>query len=99
LPFNLQRTLLQRCIDSLTPDGMIIIRDANADYVKRTKGTKLTEVFSTKILSFNKTNYSLEFTSTSKIKKLAQENGLDVTVIDETKYTSNTIYLLRRRND
>lgn len=99
LPFNLQRTLLQRCIDSLTPDGMIIIRDANADYVKRTKGTKLTEVFSTKILSFNKTNYSLEFTSTSKIKKLAQENGLDVTVIDETKYTSNTIYQLRRRND
>lgn len=99
MPIDLQEKVMQKCIDSLSSKGIIIVRDANADYQKRTKGTKLTEWFSTKLLGFNKTNYDLEFASASTLKTIAAKNNLSVEVIDTTKYTSNIIHIIKRKAD
>lgn len=97
LPKGDQYNLLQRCVQNLNPGGKIIIRDGDADLKKRHKGTKLTELFSTK-LGFNKTQNELSFLSGSELETWAKERGFKVERIDETKRTSNVIFVLEQRN-
>lgn len=93
-----QKIVIEKCIRSTRPDGMIIIRDGNADLEKRHRGTKLTEVFSTNIFGFNKTTaQGLSFLSGTTIKAIAAEHGLDCQEIDETKFTSNIVFVLKHR--
>lgn len=90
-----QITLIRNCIASLNERGMILIRDADADLRKRTIGTKITEFISTHI-GFNKTKERLHFVSGQLIRKQAADVGLNVEVIDNSKFTSNLIYILRK---
>ncbi|MBM3435117.1 MAG: methyltransferase domain-containing protein [Bacteroidetes bacterium] len=90
-----QTALLKRCFESLNPNGIIIIRDADADLKKRTTGTTITEFFSTRS-GFNKKEEMLRFVSGQLIRKLATDHGFKVKVIDNTKFTSNLIYILRK---
>ncbi len=92
-----QITLIEKCFDNLLDGGKIIIRDGNTEEKKRHKGTKLTEFFSIKILKFNKAEYSnLHFISASFIKNIAKNNGFNVEIVDNTKLTSNTIFILKK---
>jgi 2-polyprenyl-3-methyl-5-hydroxy-6-metoxy-1,4-benzoquinol methylase len=92
-----QRALIEKCIRHLNPGGSIIIREGNADLKKRHFGTRLTEFFSTRFFSFNKvTAEGLAFLSGTLVKEIAEENKLDYTEIDEAKYTSNVIYILKK---
>ena len=93
-----QQTLIKKCANQLQPDGMIIIRDGNIDDVKKQKVTKLSEIFSTKILGFNKTKEELCFISSEKIYNIAKECNMTVESLKNDKYTSNTIFILRRNN-
>jgi len=88
--------VLERCIGLLNPGGSIIVRDADQSKTKRHKGSKLTEVFSTKIFRFNKTQNNLEFFSSQEIISLAKEHGLSARVIDNTKFTSNIMIVLNK---
>jgi 2-polyprenyl-3-methyl-5-hydroxy-6-metoxy-1,4-benzoquinol methylase len=98
LPENLQTLCIENCMKNLNQGGKIIIRDADTDLEKRTKGTKLTEFFSTRLLHFNKTAYSsLFFFSGKKIEEIALENNFATERIDKTKFTSNMIYILSRK--
>jgi 2-polyprenyl-3-methyl-5-hydroxy-6-metoxy-1,4-benzoquinol methylase len=98
MPEKQRESCIQKCMDSLNINGQIIIRDADTDLTKRTKGTKLTEFFSTRLLGFNKTEYDkLYFFSGKKIEQLALSNGFSVNRIDKTKLTSNVIYILQRK--
>jgi 1-acyl-sn-glycerol-3-phosphate acyltransferase len=90
-----QTNLIKNCFASLNNNGMILIRDADADLVKRTTGTKITEFFSTQI-GFNKTKEKLSFVSGQMIKDLASKNGFHVRVIDNVRFTSNLIYVIYR---
>ena len=81
---------------SLNPGGSIIIRDADQSMAKRHKGSKLTEIFSTQIFRFNKTQNPLSFFSSVEITDFADENGLIVNIIDNTKLTSNILFVLKR---
>jgi 1-acyl-sn-glycerol-3-phosphate acyltransferase len=90
---NKQADLLKKCFDSLNENGMIVVRDADADLRNRTMGTRITEFFSTKF-GFNKTRENLSFVSGQVIRRLATENGFNVKVIDNTKLTSNLIYII-----
>jgi len=90
-----QITLLKRCFESLNPNGIIVVRDADADLKKRTTGTKITEFFSTRS-GFNKKEETLRFVSGQRIRTVAIEYGFNVKVIDNTKFTSNLIYILRK---
>jgi 1-acyl-sn-glycerol-3-phosphate acyltransferase len=100
LPENLQTLCIGNCMKKLNEGGKIIIRDADTDLEKRTKGTKLTEFFSTRLLHFNKTAYnSLFFFSGKKIEEIALENNFVTERIDKTKLTSNMIYILSRKGE
>jgi 1-acyl-sn-glycerol-3-phosphate acyltransferase len=93
-----QNEAIEKCIKHLQPGGTIIIRDGNADLQKRHKGTKLTEWFSTTVFGFNKTtDNGLSFISGNTIRKIATEHKLECKELDETKLTSNVIFILTKK--
>ena len=95
IPAEKQEQLLTNCINHLNPGGLIIIRDADKDLKKRHLGTRYTEFFSTRS-GFNKSpGRKLYFFSGKKIHELAGRNNLKVEIIDETKLTSNLLYILK----
>jgi 2-polyprenyl-3-methyl-5-hydroxy-6-metoxy-1,4-benzoquinol methylase len=92
-----QEALLKNCINNLNPGGIILIRDADNKKKRKHKGTKLTEYFSTRILRFNKTGerQELYFTSLDQIKTIISDYPMDVEVIQESKHTSNMLFIIR----
>lgn len=98
LPFDSQQKLIENCMQNLNPNGTIIIRDGDSTKKEKHGVTKLTEIFSTKILRFNKTEGKLFFTSFDRIKEIAEQNGFVTEALDNDKFTSNTIFILRREN-
>lgn len=92
-----QVDIIEKAIDALLPGGILIVRDGDADMKEKHKGTKLTELFSTKIFSFNKTQNDLHFLSGMMIESLAMKHGLGFERIDATKYTSNVVWVMRKR--
>ncbi|OFX88556.1 MAG: hypothetical protein A2W99_09145 [Bacteroidetes bacterium GWF2_33_16] len=94
-----QENLIANCVHNLNNEGMIIIRDANTNLKSRHKGTQFTEIFSTKIFGFNKTaddSKQLYFVSEDRIKSMFSKHNLNVEIIDETKHTSNVVYVIRK---
>jgi len=92
-----QEKLIALCIQNLTANGIIIIRDADSNLKQRHWGTRYTEFFST-TFGFNKMGEErLFFTSGTVIKEIASKHGMCVESIDETKLTSNIIYVLRKQ--
>ncbi len=90
-----QRILLIKCFSALNQNGFVIVRDADADLKKRTWGTELTEFFSTNF-GFNRTIEKHDFTSGKSILDIAKKFGFETETIDDTKYTSNITYILRK---
>jgi 2-polyprenyl-3-methyl-5-hydroxy-6-metoxy-1,4-benzoquinol methylase len=96
LPDEQQDRLIEKCMSALNPDGKIIIRDANTDLKKRHRGTRYTEFFSTRS-GFNKAaGNRLYFFSGTKIRNLAKTHGFNIEVVDNTKLTSNILYVLTK---
>jgi 1-acyl-sn-glycerol-3-phosphate acyltransferase len=94
-----QKLVIVKSIRHLLPGGNIIIREGNSDLQERHWGTKLTEVFSTKILGFNKTTSAgLSFLSGNLIKQIATDQQLDCIELDNTKFTSNIIFVLKNNH-
>ena len=91
-----QHDLLVKCAALLSFEGMIIIRDGNKAVASRHRVTRFTELLSTRILKFNRTKEALCFTSEAQIRSIAQECGMQVNIIPNDKYTSNTIYILKK---
>ncbi|MGN6493316.1 MAG: 1-acyl-sn-glycerol-3-phosphate acyltransferase [Agriterribacter sp.] len=97
LPEEKQEQVIRQCIDALNTGGVLIIRDGNKELEERHKGTRLTEFFSTRFFGFNKvTDQGLSFLSGNTIRRLAKEYTLDCREIDDTKYTSNIIFVLSK---
>ncbi len=92
-----QEVVLRKMMNALNPDGLIILRDGDADLVKRQKGTWLTELFSTKLVGFNKTQNELHFISGKWLHDFAAKHQFSVSVNDDTRFTSNTVWVLKRR--
>ena len=97
LPYEAQERLLIRAIDALNGGGILLVREGNADLKKRHRGTELTELFSVKILKFNKSVTALNFLSGESIRRIANDKGMTVEVSDDAKYTSNVIFVLRKK--
>ena len=91
-----QEQVLLRCWEQLEPGGVIIVRDGDADLGKRHEGTRLTEFFSTRVLGFNKTRNDLSFFSAERLKQIVAKMGACLEQIDNTKYTSNVIFVIKR---
>jgi 2-polyprenyl-3-methyl-5-hydroxy-6-metoxy-1,4-benzoquinol methylase len=94
LNFDGQETLLTRSFNALNPGGKVIVREGNAELAKRHRGTQVTEFFSVKLLKFNKATQALNFVSGETLRTIANKHGLEVSIQDDTKYTSNVIFVI-----
>lgn len=97
LPKQQQALLIQKTLKALNPGGILLIRDGDAALQKRHKGTRLSEFFSTNI-GFNKTTNKLEFVEAGFIVDIVQAANCSVERIDTTKFTSNIIFVVRKKN-
>lgn len=95
LPYDKQQQLLDHCAERIASNGMIIIRDGDSQNSKRHKVTEMTEVCSTQIFNFNKTNGELHFTDSSAIEQFANRHGFSCEKFINEKRTSNTIFVIR----
>ncbi len=92
-----QHDLLVKCAALLRPEGIIIVRDGNTADTHKHRLTRFTELLSTRIFRFNRTTEELSFTSETQIRTIAQECSMKVETIRNDKYTSNTIYILKKK--
>lgn len=95
LPAIEQEKLIVKCLNSLKPDGMLLIRDADSSLSKRHLGTRYTEFFSTNF-GFNKTKNKLEFVPSTFIIDVVEKHNFNIKKIDNTKLTSNVIYVVKQ---
>ena len=95
-----QIQLVETCIKQLNPNGVLIIRDADASMQKQHRFTKLTEFFSTKF-GFNKTTQGkLHFFSSSLIIDILKKfPGLSYQKISDSSITSNNIFVITNNNN
>jgi 1-acyl-sn-glycerol-3-phosphate acyltransferase len=91
-----QILMLRKAFTALNPGGFVIVREGNKDLAEKHKGTQLSEFFSVKLLRFNKSVNSLNFMSGETIEKEAASHGLEVEILDDTKFTSNVIFVIRK---
>lgn len=91
-----QLQLLNKCVEKLNPDGKIIIRDSDTSLKQRQKGTSFSEFLSTRI-GFNKTQNKLTFFSRYFIEQFAMDRNLSFEIMDQTRLTSNLIYILQKK--
>ncbi len=90
-----QESLIQKCMDSLRPEGVLLIRDGDRDLKKRHERTRLTEFFSTRLFSFNKTGgQPLHFLSGKTIRELARRHYMDCRALNQSAITSNLIFVI-----
>jgi uncharacterized protein len=98
LPGEKQLLLLSKCSENLNPGGKIIIRDSDTSLKQRQKGTSFSEFLSTRI-GFNKTQNKLNFFSRHFIEQFAVNNNLSCKIQDQTRFTSNLIYILQKNKN
>jgi uncharacterized protein len=97
LPDEKQDTLIEKCMTLLNENGKIIIRDADSDLVKKHRGTRYTEFFSTRS-GFNKAeNNRLFFFSGKKLKHIAEKNHFTMEHMDNSRFTSNRLYVMMKK--
>ena len=99
MSYEHQRTLLLKCADRLRLQGMIIIRDGNSANTSKHRLTRFTELLSTRIFNFNRTTGELHFITETQLREIAVTCGMNVEIIPNDKYTSNTIYIFRKPNE
>lgn len=94
LPEEKQILMLHRVFTSLNPGGRVIVREGNTELQQKHWGTEISELFSVTLLGFNKASNELHFMSGETIRKEAARFNLEVSVLDETKFTSNVIFVI-----
>ena len=93
-----QRAVLTKAVASLNRGGVIVVRDGNACQTEKHEKIKTTEVWSTQILGFNKTTTPLTFVSEDWMSEFARTNGLDIKCRKCDKNSSETLYILAKKN-
>ena len=97
MPHSEQQKLIKQCMDKLNEGGMIVIRDGNRDNEEGQKATSLTEILSTKVFRWNKTEGDLHFISFEKMETFAHQMGYTTTRQRNDQTTSNEIMVMKRK--
>lgn len=92
-----QDAVLAKCALNLLPGGMIVIRDGDASRKGRHGITRFTELLSTRLLGFNKTEHTLHFFTREDILDMAERLSMRVEERPNDRYTSNRIYVLTKK--
>jgi len=91
-----QEILLNKCLEHLLPGGIIILRDGDASIEKMHNRTRLTELFSTKILGFNKSMpHGLNFVTSKELSDMLQKAGATFEIAQQSKITSNIVFIIK----
>ncbi len=101
IPVQEQEELIRKCAGKLKPGGVMIIRDADRGMRKKHFGTRMSEILSTGI-GFNKTaglKEKLYFSSREHYLSVFSSLQMKCEIIDQTRFTSNLIYVLRRKDE
>ncbi len=91
-----QEKLLNKCINSIEPEGIILIREGNSKDEHAHKWTLFTEFLSTKITKFNKSGKKLYFTSEKRLREIAEAADCILTSQKDSSVTSNTLYIIKK---
>lgn len=91
-------SVLEKCLKSLTKDGILIIKDGLLSDSEKHKWTLNSEKWSTKWLKFNKVTDELSFFDLAYIENWAAENHLGMRILSESKDSSNTLMAIKRRS-
>jgi len=98
LPAAEQLQVIENCIRSLRPGGVLLIRDGDTEKGNKHQTTRLTEFLSTRVFNFNKTReHRMSYLSGSTIEAIAKQHDLTLTEIDNTRFTSNIIFVLKKK--
>ena len=93
-----QETVLKRCLASLKPGGVFILKDGDKELESRHKGTMMTEIISTKFTGFNKTTAAgLFYISATQIRNIVEGQNMHCRRIDDTKFTSNITFVITHK--
>lgn len=95
LPKEVQSRLMDKIVQQLRPEGLIILRDGLSDHSK-SKRTRWTEIWSTKIIGFNTVANEMSFLSQEELMTFANENGLKLEVKSHSQYTSNQLFVFTK---
>lgn len=97
LPAAFHGQVLEKCMQKLNRNGMIIIRDADVEMTTAMWRTRWNEFNSTRFFRFNKTNYaSLSYTSGTFIENIASNNNFVVERKDNPTKKSDVTFILKR---
>lgn len=85
-----REALLTRCADSLSPGGVLLVKDADAGDAKHSK-TESTERWSIGIMKFNRSNNTISFFTEQDMRSFAERTNLRMEIVSKSGTTSNTI--------
>lgn len=94
-----QKQILSKAIASLKEGGMIIVRDGDSSQSKGHNKVEKTELWSTKILKFNKMTEGLTFVSSSWMQEVADSYNMNISIRSCDKDSSEILYILTKRID
>jgi trans-aconitate methyltransferase len=92
-----QEALLEKAYQALNASGLLVVRDGIMEMQKRIKGTKHTEVWSTKIMKFNKTQNDLHFISRAFLEDFAARHNMTIEVMDFARFTANLTFIFKKK--
>ena len=81
----------------LNSGGVLIIKDGDTSQLKGHRNTETTEKWSTQYMKFNKTDGPLYFLSSEMLVKIAEDNSMNIEIVESGKKTSNTIFLITHK--
>lgn len=98
LPPAKQEALVTAALRHLRPGGRLVVRDGDAEQQEKHRKTRLTELFSTRLLGFNQTSGELHFTNAATMHRLAAANGFSLRQQADSERTSNTIFVFSKND-
>lgn len=99
MSYEHQRTLLLKCADRAAFAGNDYHTRRKLGKYIQTPADPVHGIAIHRIFNFNRTAGELHFTTETQLREIAVTCGMNVEIIPNDKYTSNTIYIFRKPNE
>ena len=91
-----QRKVIEKCINSLTPGGSIIIKIKNKNLTPKNKETILSKLLSAGFFKFKAITGSLPNLNRELVTDTAASFGMKYVIMDQVNYTADVVFVLKR---